>query len=278
MNNLVPMKAIVLTVKSRLGELRGGPRERSEGISDPDAAVASVAMAHAFPGSALGTRLWARLRPGSCPGAGGDSGASYRPLATARRQILAWDRISRTGRQVTRARIGRCRAVADPGLPSTSGALNPDLLIQGLFPTPVLSVPEHGIEDDQEFAHTGHQGQFLGFAGSYQAVVKVPDHRDESGLPPARTCTAPRAPFPCRPIRTFCRRICRCRDLRAQLPPGRLAACCRCFPAPAGRRRGRRPAAGRPREPLRSGRCGSIARVRTRSGRRSCDPGPLSGA
>ena len=110
------MKAIVLNVKSRLGELRGGPRERSEGISDPDAAVASVAMAHALPGSALGTRFWARLRPGSCPGAGGDSGASYRPLATARRQILTWDRIARTGRQVTRARIGRCRA--DPGLPS----------------------------------------------------------------------------------------------------------------------------------------------------------------
>ena len=139
-------KAIVLTVKSRLGELRGGPRERSEGISDPDAAVASLAMAHALPGSALGTRLWARLRPGSCPGAGGDSGASYRPLATARRQILTWDRIARTARQVTRARIGRCRAVADPGLGSTSGALNPDLLIQGLFPTPVLSVPEHGIK------------------------------------------------------------------------------------------------------------------------------------
>ena len=137
-------KAIVLNVKSRLGELRGGPRERSEGISDPDAAVASLAMAHAFPGSALGTRLWARLRPGSCPGVGGDSGASYRPLATARRQILTWDRIARTARQVTRARIGRCRA--DPGLPSTSGALNPDLLIQGLFPTPVLSVPEHGIK------------------------------------------------------------------------------------------------------------------------------------
>ena len=96
-NNLVPTKAIVLNVKSRLGELRGGPRERSEGISDPDAAVAAVAMAHALPGSALGTRLWARLRPGSCPGAGGDSGASYRPLATARRQILTWDRIAPTG-------------------------------------------------------------------------------------------------------------------------------------------------------------------------------------
>ena len=34
---------------------------------------------------------------------------------------------------------------------------------------------EHGVEDDQQLAHAGCEGQFIRFASSHQPLVEVPD-------------------------------------------------------------------------------------------------------
>ena len=39
---------------------------------------------------------------------------------------------------------------------------------------------QHRIEDRQEFAHAGGEGDLLGFAHSLQALIEGPDHRIEA--------------------------------------------------------------------------------------------------
>ena len=44
------------------------------------------------------------------------------------------------------------------------------------------SMLKHGVEDDQEFAHAGHEGDFLGFVCGHQPLVEFTRHR----IPPDR--------------------------------------------------------------------------------------------
>ena len=58
---------------------------------------------------------------------------------------------------------------------------------------------EHGVEDDQQLAHAGCEGQFLRFASSHQPLVEVPDDgivATGRQRPHVQDCTDPGASAP----------------------------------------------------------------------------------
>ncbi len=70
----------------------------------------------------------------------------------------------------------------------------------------------HRIEQDQEFAHTGHESHFLGFTGGAQALIEGAQDRIES-CGRERRHVQHRADLGApTPARYAARAECRCRD------------------------------------------------------------------
>ena len=67
----------------------------------------------------------------------------------------------------------------DPrGINNSDRAQQLSLMSRGLSNrTPITMVLHHRVEDDQQLAHAGGDGHFLGLARGTQALVEVPDHR-----------------------------------------------------------------------------------------------------
>ena len=69
---------------------------------------------------------------------------------------------------------------------------------------------EHGVEENQQLAHAGCEGQLLGLSSGQQPLVEVPDDGVVSGWLPTHSCTGRRGPGRVHPRRCVCPAGCRC--------------------------------------------------------------------
>ena len=96
-------------------------------------------------------------------------------------------------------------------------------LSSGLRDVPFLFVPDHAVEDQEEFSHAGSEGHFLRFTRRAESLIEDTDHRvvpaghkrGHIQRSPDPGSSAPNSPFAgeCAAIAVEWRYPCKCGDL-----------------------------------------------------------------